>query len=494
MRTRGSDKRVSFSSPKAIQKKRKQSGRTLFFFNSRSRDPDDDESRSNKTKRDNQNPQLELLFKAAPYYEECVPLPYELLMKIFTALVESSDNPIRDLCSLARVCENWRHIVLQANTHQSLWCRVDLRQIPMTTRNVECLQRVFANKESLKYIKELAFRGTIQSRANSTAEFIEELITAPNLKSFSVSEYFNDNRNALGGIIIRSLHKNPSIHNISITNSKILFRNQKWFCDYLIECGNQLRELDLAMSMNSISTHLMRLLSSEVCPNLRVLDLSTYDAVCTHSFDAILLAQNLPHLEVLRLGNVSFKRVTEVPRGNFLTKLRELSMPIGFPDSTRDDALFATLTYGSNEITTLDLRGSNISAKALLDLPSRGIKELHIDDLCPQLRKMYHEFLKEWSSTLEVLSLVKINCPETISRCLKALYENEKGSLIRDIDLSSSDVGADDLKKFLRSAKHLTSINLSSCRTLPRGCKGIYSKKPVDGTTLKLRELTKRLG
>lgn len=494
MKTRSLNKRVSLSSPKATQKKRKQSGRTLFFFSSRRRDPDDDESGSNRTKNENHNPQLELLFKAAPYYEECVPLPYEMLMKIFNSLVESSDNPIRDLCSLARVCENWRQIVLQAHTHQSLWYRIDLRQIPMTTRNVECLQRVFANKDSLKYIKELAFRGAIQSKANRTAEFIEELITAPNLKSFSISEFCNDNRNSLVAVIARSLPRNRSIHNVSITNSKILFRNQKWFCDYLIECGNQLRELDLAMSLNSISTNLMRLLCSEICPNLRVLDLSTYDALCTHSFDAILLAQNLPRLQVLRVGNVSFKRVNEVPEGNFLTELRELSMPIGFADSTRDDALFATLTYGSNDITTLDVRGSYISAQALLDLPSRGLKELHMDDICPQLRKMYHVFLKEWSLTLEVLSLVKINCRETISQCLKALYENEKGSAIRDIDLSSSDVEADDLKKFLRSAKHLTSINLSSCRTLPRGCKGIYSKKPVDGTTLKLRELTKRLG
>lgn len=76
-------------------------------------------------------------------------------------------------------------------------------------------------------------------------------------------------------------------------------------------------------------------------------------------------------------------------------------MPIGFPDSTRDDALLVTLTYGSNETTTLELRGFNITARALLDL---SIKELHIDDLHPQMRKMCHGFLKEWSSTLEVLS------------------------------------------------------------------------------------------
>lgn len=493
MKTRRTERRVSIKLDKQKPRKRKRcriQEEVLFQINKRTRDYEiEEQSQVQKV----ENPQLDLLFKNAPYYEGSMPVPYELLLKIFRFLVEISDNPIRDLCNIARVCESWRLIVMQTQTHHSLWTRVDLTKIPLSTGNFSSLSKIFANSESFKYVKEVAFKGVVQSKHTRTTQLLEELITAPNLKTLSISEFSQDNRNIITSTVLRALPRCRSIQNLSITNSRRLFQNVKWFNDFLIENGHQLRELDLAMSMAMIPPILLRLLNNEFCPNLKILDLSTCDAVCTHSFDAIQLAQNLPGLQVLRVGNVSFKRIEEKPPVNYLTELRELSMPTGIPDSARDDALFATLTYGSMSITTLDVRGSTISPTALIDSPSRAVKEFHMDDLCPSLRGMYHRVIKEWRSSLEVLSLVKINHEGTMSQCLKALYEDDQVPLIRDIDLSNTDVIADDLKNFLRSAKHLVSINLTTCRSLPRGCRGKYSKTPNDQTTQPLRELMSKL-
>lgn len=498
MKPRRSNRKVSFVKPKACRMKRKRSSRTLFFWSNNTHDDEtgdnSDEgsnriSKQTKSNDDIQRPQLELLFRGAPYYSDCMPLPYDLLVKIFDHLVSVSDNPIRDLCSVAGVCETWRQIILQC---LSLWSRIDLTTLPITDRNLHYVSQIF--NQNFKHIREVAIDGHIQC-TGASSQFFDELITAPNLTTLSLKQFKNSHK--ANKVITGAIIKSSSIQNLSITNSRALitFSNSRWISDYLHAHGHRLHLLDLATSMTTIPSTIIRALSSGVCSNLKVLDLSTCAALNDHSLDAVLLAQSLPGLQILRVGSVSFKRVSQVPEKLSLTELRELSMPIAIRDIDRDDALLATLTFGSDRITTLDLRGSSISASALIDLPSYGVKELHMDDIWPRQRNKYHDVIRKWSSTLEVLSLVKINCADTMSSCLKALYQSGKKLTpkIRELDVSSSEVDASDLKKLLKTATHLESVNVSSCRSLPRGCKGKYSKNPASAATQKLDTLKKKL-
>lgn len=464
--------------------KRRRTNRSLFIW----ADPKDDidyQTGSHAASTDaSDRPQIELMLKEAPHYRSCLPLPYELLIKIFKYVAETSDHPIKDLHSISRVCEDWRQMVLQTPT---LWSRIDLTKLPTTDRNILTLDKIFKNCPSIQDgIQEVCFSGEFNNKNSKATSFYETLIMAPNLKRL----YFNDikphSRNSIPSFVLKSVHKCKNLRSLSITNSRHMFNNQKWLTDLLIENGLHLEELNLAMSLTIISSQLFRAIGSEFCPRLRVLDVSTCDALSTHSFDAIQLAQNMPSLEILRLANVSFKRVHEAPADNRnLTSLRELSMPIGMRDADRDDALLGTLTYGSRCLTTLDLRGSSVSASALIDMPSLDLKELHIDDTCPLMRGSYHRFIVKWSHSLEVLSLVKVNCDKTVDTCLRALIEQGGVCKIRELDLSASQVKQDVLRKFIETVKTLETVNLNSCRSLPRGCKAIYSKKAKNALSMK---------
>lgn len=470
--------------------KRKRKGRdTNFTYGKLTRFDEDEDSPNDGY----DLPGFTSLLRSAPYFENSLPLPYEMLMKIFTEVVEFSDHPLKELCNLAQVCETWRQIILSA---ANLWFRIDLTKVPITDRNISKLEEVFQqNPLIISNVKEVSLRGTLNCKSNRTPTFLEDLITAPNLRSLSMREVdkVSASRFSLPTIVHRCLGRCLTLRSLSIIQSKDLFNNQKWISDHLIERGRHLEVLNLSMSLTSITSNLLKAIGTDSCPNLRFLDISTCDSLNTHSFDAIQLSESMPNLEVLRVGNVSFKRVYSPPEVFGLTKLRELSMPIGMRDADRDDALFATLTFGSNRMTTLDLRGSSITAKALLDMPSFNVTELHMDDLCPITRQDYHRIIAKWASTLVVLSLVKINCSETLKRCLKALTENSTQPILRELDLSSSDVTSKELRQFLVATKSLENVNLASCRSLPRGCKGFYTRNPKEKTDQKLEQLIKRL-
>jgi len=461
--------------------KRKRSP-TLFFWGA-TRDPPKEFASVSE------GPQIQLILKPATSYRNSMPMPYELLVKIFAYVIETSDDPMRDLYHLARVCEEWRNIILGT---PSLWTRIDLSQLPVTDRNLSVLSDILKKNPAITdHIKEFSLAGVVEYKTCKSSTFIETIIKAPNLSTLTFQEVKPGPRTT--ALIHKTIGCCKKLKSLTVAQSRLLFTSQRWLTDYLTENGRQLEVLNIGMSLNTIPPTLIRVIASEFCQNLRFLDISTFDALNTHSFDALQFEQNMPSLEVLRVANVSFKRVFSPPTIHTMTQMRELSMPIAIRDADRDDALLATLAFGSDTMTCLDLRGSSISALALMQMPSYHVRELHIDDLCPPMRAHYRKFIKKWAHSLEILSLVKINCSETIKCCLEALYEDKQRPKVKDLDLSGSDVTREDLTKFLKVAKMLNRINLSACRSLPRGCKGQYSKKPTDQSSQPLKLLFKKL-
>lgn len=423
--------------------------------------------------RDIENPQLNLLLRPSPHFERSLPFPYEILLKIFQDVVEVSDHPLRDLCSLALVSETWRVIVV---TTPSLWRRINFKKLPLTDGNLSTLHNLMIHEPNIiENIREVYLKGPVNAKKVESGEFLERILAAPKLSHLYISKIEHEFGSKLVRRIGKAISECKQLKILSIRNAKYFFVNQKWLSDHLTSYGSHLEELYLTSSMTMVSPSLLRSLGSDYCPNLRVLDLSvSYDFVDSHTFDAELIAYTMPNLKILRAANVSFRRVPDPPVQHALLHLTELSIPIARRDAYRDDALLGTLTYGSDQVEVLDLRGASISAHALLGLPSSNLRVLHIDDICPLTRKFYGNVVAKWRHSLEVLSLVKINCAETINDCLNALVVDGYPCNIREIDLQGSEVIAENLKKFLGFARKLQKINLSSCRSLPRGCKKVF--------------------
>lgn len=467
--------------PRSKAKRSKTTGQTLFVFKQFGRLTEDDSETEQASNKTNKSAQLELIFKQSRQFSDSLPLPYEIMMKIFKYVIETSDHPLLDLFNMSRVAEEWRCIIVNSPI---LWSRIDLNLIPMTDRNINVISRIIdMNQTMISCVKEFAFQGPVQCKnSNKLTEFIHRLLTAPKLQKLSIKNFKQEQRTTVIPVFHKAIQETKHLKSLTITDSRLLFNNQKWLSDYLTNYGSELEVLNLAMSLPTVSSQLLKAIYMNFCPSIRVLDLSTCESLDTQSIDAVQLSQNMPNLEVLRLGNVSLKKVTEVPERFGLTKLKELSMPKRMRDFKRDDNMVMTLTYGSERITSLDLRGSDLTPCVLVDMPSYELKELHIDDIYPPHRKLYHRIIKKWSHSLEVLSLVKINCSLTMKECLKALIDDNndrsknEAPKLRELDLSTSDVATEDLIAYLETAYSLESINLTACRSLPRGCKCLFNK------------------
>lgn len=437
--------------------------------------------------------QIELFLKESPDYPHYLPLPYEILIKIFNDLITCSNQPVLDLLNLSRVCEGWRQIIIHC---PRMWRRLLLDGTHITKRNISVLKRIYSEEfVGMKNVEEFSLSGFISEVDQKTLSFLEDVMGSSGLKSLRLNDLSSKNpTDKLNSTLMRSLGRSNSITSLTVSSSKHFYINQKWIVDYIVEKGQHLNVLDLSMTFSDISSQLQRAIFSD-CINLKVLDLTTYDSILSHSFDATALAASLPNLEVLRAGNISFRPINIPPANYGLPKLREISIPMKYQDYSRGDSLFATLAFGSESITVIDIRGSAISPYALLSMPSWKVEQLHIDDVCSdrQYSQDYWRIVERWSRSLRVLGLTKLNCPSAIKFCLRALYKDEEIPQIKEIDLSSTMVEAEELKNFLESCRSLELIDLTSCRALPRGCKGLFYRHPPDPTSLSIDYLMKKL-
>lgn len=424
---------------------------------------------------------LKVFFKPSAEFNRCLPFPREIMVRIFQKMVSSSENPISELVKLCRVCEAWRQIVLH---EPSLWNRLDLFEIPLSRRNASTLKRIysdeFAGNDS---IEEFTISGSMLNpdKRNITAlSFMRQALSSPRLRKLEISYAIPIYSNKFNKLFKACIKRSKSLEAITISYSKELLGNQKWLANFLSMNGAQIRYLDISASYDLMSSKLLENIY-HYCPNLITLDLT-----CHHykgyNVDATRLASALEKLEILRLDNVRFRRVIWSPDKYGLKNLREISIAIMDHDPNRDDPLLATLTYGSTNLKVINVFGSNITVNAMLNMPSDRVEELHMN-IQPMILQEYSLIFKKWSKSLTRISLVMIRCTKTIRSCLRALINDDGISIIREIDLSFSNIDKLDLRDFLRATRYLESIDLSLCTLYPNQsfiCYGLYKINPGD--------------
>ncbi|KAH8380856.1 hypothetical protein KR200_008432 [Drosophila serrata] len=419
-------------------------------------------------------------------------LPEEVLFRIFEHAVDM-EGCLPTLFRLGRVCSLWRQVSLRP----TLWRTMDL-----TTWVKE------------KYRTELKLKWFVDNRCSACTElnvsnwkitdincFLTKLSSGcPNLAGITLSgwkgftsdnlTYLVDNLHKLQRLDLSSINveMNASKSAVGITS----------LCNALQTMGSRLTHLYLAHNRLAGIPQIVGILSTH-CPNLALLDLSNVTTQAT--------SHGVLHIEKLQRGCQKLKvlRVTNSHITPSTASMQEIVSPLtsifcfplihsscqmdspGFPnleelsvaaltDESRiisDDHLQRILK-SSSKLKLLDVRNcTRLTHESLIRLPAWDIKHLFLSG-CSVTRDMgsgLELIASKWAHSLIELDLAWANVQQPIDNALRALAEKGRESPLAHLNLCGSSVSDEAVKEILTNCANMSSINLASCRGLPRGVK-----------------------
>lgn len=256
--------------------------------------------------------------------------------------------------------------------------------------------------------------------------------------------------------------------------------------------GERLTDLVLAHNklvgctqiLNAIATH---------CPNLTLLDLSN---IKTHAYNTSLLPleklqEGCQQLRVLRVTNSQIvlapaSLTAQVASPGF-PQLEELSLAGIEDDHTTskfiDDNGLERILKTSNRLRLLDVRGcTKITDSGLVRVPAWDLEHLFLSTCL--VTRINHSGLElivqKWAHSLIEVDLAWSTATEPLDAAVRTLAEKGSESRLRTLDLHGSSVSLPSVRAVLDNCQRLQSINLQSCRALPRGIKRLYEGAAVD--------------
>jgi len=239
---------------------------------------------------------------------------------------------------------------------------------------------------------------------------------------------------------------------------------------------------------------------SQHSKNLRALDVSN---ITTTSRDTIMiniekLAKGCPKLTKFRTTNTMLG-LNETPIREQIASpafphLEELTIGVdqrGYFDGM-DDNQIERILKKSAKLRVLDIRGcKSITDSTLVRLPCWDIEYLQVagSSICTSSRDGLELLVKKWCRTLKELDIANTTDSRTVDWALIALVENEEYLKLRKLNLNGTGVSLKALTKLLNCCPTLESLNLTSCRALPRGMKRMYhNREDVAGLTKDISE------
>ncbi|XP_043645239.1 F-box/LRR-repeat protein 6 [Drosophila teissieri] len=401
-------------------------------------------------------------------------LPEEVLFRIFEHAVDTQ-GCLPTLFRLGRVCSLWRQVSLRP----TLWRTMDL-----TTWVKE------------KYRTELKLKWFVDNRCSACTDlnvsnwkisdincFLAKLSSGcPNLAGITLSgwkgftsdhlTYLVDNMQKLQRLDLSSI-------NVEMNASKSAVGVNS-LCNALQTMGSRLTHLYLAHNRLAGIPQIVGVLSTH-CPNLTLLDLSNVTTQATsHGVLHIeKLQRGCQKLKVLRVTNShitpSTASMQEIMDSPGFPELEELSVA-ALTDESRiisDDHLQRILK-SSSKLKLLDVRNcTRLTHESLIRLPAWDIKHLFLSG-CSVTRDMgsgLELIASKWAHSLIELDLAWANMQQPIDNALRALAEKGRDSPMAHLNLCGSSVSDEAVKEILTNCRNMSSINLASCRGLPRGVK-----------------------
>ncbi|XP_055612037.1 F-box/LRR-repeat protein 6 [Uranotaenia lowii] len=423
-------------------------------------------------------------------------LPEHVLCMIFQQVIQE-DGCIPSLIRFGKVCSAWR----KASLVPSLWRTVDLGNWTKDRFKTEIkLKWLIENR--LRHSTDVSFGNWKVTNVQCVLDKL--LVAAPNLISITLTGWKALTSDHLTFLVQE--FKNLQRIDLSSVNAEVNANKtavgQVSLCNAIALMGDRLTHLYLAHNRLSGIPQIIKALSTQ-CPNLQLLDLSNVTTVAISH--GILNIEQLQHgcqqLKVLRITNshINFNTATlqEQMESPGFPLLEELSVA-SLADESRmfNDEFLQRILKTSTQLKLLDVRGcSRLTHDSLIRLPTWDLKHLFLSG-CSITRDTgsgLELIASKWAHSMIEFDLAWANATKPLDEALKALADKGSECPLNHLNLCGSSVSPEAVKEVLTHCPHINSINLSSCRGLPRGVKRLLQgpKEMAElrenmGVTLKL--------
>ncbi|KDR11795.1 F-box/LRR-repeat protein 6 [Zootermopsis nevadensis] len=440
-------------------------------------------------------------------------LPRQTLYDIFY-MVTQEEGCLPFLIRMCRVCSLWRDVALSP----SLWYNIDLAS--------PCVKDKYKTSETVRWlcenrlarVQELNVGGwkftPIEPVLDVISKCCQDLrglnmtgwkgLNSEHLK-FLIAKCPLLSRLDLSSINPETNHTRSAISLLSISH---LTKTMGDRLTHLILANNRLAAIPQLIT--AIAAH---------CPNLQVLDLSNLRTVAhtTAPLHVEKLQEGCQKLRVLRITNsqiaLSTATLKEQVASPGFPALEELSVAGNAVDGfcstpVMDDNSVERILKSSHKLKLLDVRGcSRVSDSSLVRVPAWDLEHLFLSGCyVTRLSSSGLELIaQKWSHSLIEVDLAWSTATQALDLAVTALADQGAESPLRVLNLCGSSVSLSPVKAVLLQCPLLVSLNLSSCRALPRGMKRLYEgnevnelrstfeEKPeadkVDGTSPKQEEI-----
>nr|XP_027202235.1 F-box/LRR-repeat protein 6-like [Dermatophagoides pteronyssinus] len=408
--------------------------------------------------------------------------PPELLTRLFKMTIESNspESPILTLIRLSQVCEYWRQLII---TSPALWSTIDLSSLSESRFPMDRFRRLHQENRLFQSVQHIDLSNWKADMAKKMLEFLTDC-SQYDLHSLSIRRCRNITAPFLQSVIAHA-------GNLRLLNISGITASQQHNCQNpfqtpsfrpLIErCGESLRSLFMSENMmTSFPTCFYMVLES--CPNLEVLDISNVHSLGSRCSTIPIdkFQQSCPNMRVLRAANIAFQPIGFGCTTDGWPRLEELSIPFNLDfmvSAGHSDLVLEQLTKSSENLKLLDIRGSpNITPRGLVKIPAWSLKHLSISN-CP---KMQDETLgmvfQKWNKSLVDVDLSWNKSETCIDECVRSICDLSSDDVkLCTIDLRGSAISLESLRRLiLHCGERLKSIDLQSCRSLPRGMKRLF--------------------